>query len=38
MYKEKEKVVLVDKDDRQIGLMEKIEAHEKACTFPVFIK
>ncbi len=36
----KEHVVLVDKNDRQIGLMEKIEAHEKALlhrAFSVFI-
>jgi len=36
----KEYVVLVDKNDNQIGLMEKIEAHEKALlhrAFSVFI-
>ena len=35
-----EHVVLVDKDDNQLGLMEKIEAHEKALlhrAFSVFI-
>ena len=35
-----EKVILVDKNDRQIGLMEKMEAHEKAIlhrAFSVFI-
>ena len=35
-----EEVVLVDEQDRQIGLMEKIEAHEKALlhrAFSVFI-
>ena len=35
-----EKVILVDENDRQIGLMEKIEAHEKALlhrAFSVFI-
>ena len=35
-----EEVVLVDKHDREIGLMEKIEAHEKALlhrAFSVFI-
>ncbi|WP_417362067.1 isopentenyl-diphosphate Delta-isomerase [Galbibacter sp.] len=40
MYKGKELVVLVDEDDRQIGLMEKIEAHEKAMlhrAFSVFV-
>lgn len=37
---EKEKVVLVNEKDEQIGLMEKIEAHEKALlhrAFSVFI-
>ncbi|MDG3583677.1 isopentenyl-diphosphate Delta-isomerase [Galbibacter pacificus] len=36
----KEKVILVDENDQQIGLMEKIEAHEKAMlhrAFSVFI-
>lgn len=40
MYKGKEKVILVDENDRQIGLMEKIEAHEKALlhrAFSVFV-
>ena len=35
-----EHVILVDKDDNQLGLMEKIEAHEKALlhrAFSVFI-
>jgi len=35
-----EKVILVDKNDNQIGLMEKMEAHEKAIlhrAFSVFI-
>ena len=35
-----EKVILVDKNDNQLGLMEKIEAHEKAIlhrAFSVFI-
>jgi len=35
-----EQVILVDEQDRQIGLMEKIEAHEKAVlhrAFSVFI-
>ena len=33
-------VILVDKNDNQLGLMEKIEAHEKAVlhrAFSVFI-
>ena len=37
---EKEKVVLVDLEDRQIGTMEKIEAHAKAAlhrAFSVFV-
>ena len=37
---EKELVVLVDQDDRQIGTMEKIEAHSKALlhrAFSIFI-
>ncbi|MEL4308068.1 isopentenyl-diphosphate Delta-isomerase [Joostella sp. CR20] len=37
---EKEKVILVDTNDQQIGLMEKIEAHEKALlhrAFSVFV-
>lgn len=37
---EKEKVILVNKNDEQIGLMEKIEAHEKALlhrAFSVFV-
>ena len=37
---EKEQVILVDLDDNPIGLMEKIEAHEKALlhrAFSVFI-
>jgi len=36
----KEQVILVDENDQQIGLMEKIEAHEKAVlhrAFSVFI-
>ncbi len=36
----KEHVILVDKDDNKIGLMEKIEAHEKALlhrAFSVFV-
>ena len=36
----KEMVILVDKNDNQLGLMEKIEAHEKAVlhrAFSVFI-
>ena len=36
----KEKVILVDVNDNQIGLMEKIEAHEKALlhrAFSVFV-
>ncbi|WP_335966232.1 isopentenyl-diphosphate Delta-isomerase [Galbibacter sp. PAP.153] len=36
----KEKVILVDENNQQIGLMEKIEAHEKAMlhrAFSVFI-
>jgi isopentenyl-diphosphate delta-isomerase len=36
----KEQVILVDQNDQQIGLMEKIEAHEKALlhrAFSVFI-
>ncbi len=36
----KEQVILVDQNDKQIGLMEKIEAHEKALlhrAFSVFI-
>ncbi len=36
----KEYVVLVDKEDNQLGLMEKIEAHEKAVlhrAFSVFV-
>lgn len=35
-----EQVILVDKDDNQLGLMEKIEAHEKAIlhrAFSVFV-
>jgi isopentenyl-diphosphate Delta-isomerase len=35
-----EKVILVDKDDKPVGLMEKMEAHEKAVlhrAFSVFI-
>ena len=35
-----EKVILVNENDEQIGLMEKIEAHEKALlhrTFSVFV-
>ena len=35
-----EKVILVDENDQQVGLMEKIEAHEKALlhrAFSVFI-
>ncbi|MBT7624260.1 MAG: isopentenyl-diphosphate Delta-isomerase [Flavobacteriaceae bacterium] len=35
-----EKVILVDKNDNQLGLMEKIEAHEKAIlhrAFSIFI-
>ncbi len=35
-----EKVILVDQQDRQIGTMEKIEAHEKAMlhrAFSIFI-
>jgi len=35
-----EKIILVDKNDKQIGLMEKMEAHEKAIlhrAFSVFI-
>ena len=35
-----EKVILVNENDEQIGLMEKIEAHEKAllhCAFSVFV-
>jgi len=35
-----EKVILVDENDKPIGLMEKIEAHEKALlhrAFSVFI-
>ena len=35
-----EMVILVDKNDNQLGLMEKIEAHEKAVlhrAFSVFI-
>ncbi|MFQ3181806.1 MAG: isopentenyl-diphosphate delta-isomerase, partial [Polaribacter sp.] len=35
-----EQVILVDENDQQIGLMEKIEAHEKALlhrAFSVFI-
>ena len=39
MFKE-EQVILVDKDDKQIGLMSKMEAHEKALlhrAFSVFI-
>ncbi len=35
-----EQVILVDKDDKQIGLMPKIEAHEKALlhrAFSVFV-
>ncbi len=37
---EEEKVILVDENDNQIGLMPKMEAHEKAVlhrAFPVFI-
>ena len=37
---EKEKVIWVDANDQQIGLMEKIEAHEKALlhrAFSVFV-
>lgn len=37
---EKEKVILVNEQDEQIGLMEKIEAHEKALlhrAFSVFV-
>lgn len=37
---EKEKVILVNEKDEQIGLMEKIEAHEKALlhrAFSVFV-
>src|SRR5699024_12371717 len=40
MYRGKEKVVLVDENDQQIGLMEKIEAHEKGLlhrAFSVFV-
>ncbi|AQS93390.1 isopentenyl-diphosphate delta-isomerase [Polaribacter sp. BM10] len=36
----KEQVILVDQNDKQIGLMEKIEAHEKALlhrAFSVFV-
>tara|TARA_R110002050_G_scaffold244268_1_gene380914 strand:+ start:71509 stop:72033 length:525 start_codon:yes stop_codon:yes gene_type:complete len=36
----KEQVILVDKNDNQIGLMEKMEAHEKALlhrAFSIFI-
>ena len=36
----KEQVILVDEQDNPIGLMEKIEAHEKALlhrAFSVFI-
>ncbi len=36
----KDEVILVDKDDNQLGIMEKIEAHEKALlhrAFSVFI-
>ena len=36
----KEHVILVDKNDNQIGLMEKIEAHRRALlhrAFSVFI-
>jgi len=36
----KEQVILVDEQDNQIGLMEKIEAHEKALlhrAFSVFV-
>jgi len=36
----KENVILVDKDDKPVGLMEKMEAHEKAMmhrAFSVFI-
>jgi len=35
-----EKVILVDKDDRTVGLMEKMEAHEKGLlhrAFSVFV-
>jgi len=38
--KSMEKVILVDKDDKQMGLMEKMEAHEKGVlhrAFSVFI-
>lgn len=37
---EEENVILVDQDDRQIGLMPKMEAHEKAAlhrAFSVFV-
>lgn len=37
---EEEKVILVNENDEQIGLMGKLEAHEKAClhrAFSVFI-
>lgn len=40
MKKEEELVILVDKNDQQIGLMPKLEAHEKAVlhrAFSVFI-
>ena len=40
MYKSLEYVILVDKDDKPIGQMEKLEAHEKALlhrAFSVFI-
>jgi isopentenyl-diphosphate delta-isomerase len=31
-----ENVILVDKDDQQIGLMPKLEAHEKALCIVLF--
>lgn len=40
MNKTKEQVILVDKNDQQIGTMEKIEAHEKGLlhrAFSVFV-
>ena len=40
MRKDMEQVVLVDRDDRRIGLMEKMEAHRKAAlhrAFSVFV-
>jgi len=40
VMKEEEKVILVNENDEQIGLMPKLEAHEKALlhrAFSVFI-